>query len=66
MKIRINGEIKVLDQPMTVESLLSRLSLKREAVVCELNRLVVDKNSYSQIYLNDNDNLEIVHFVGGG
>ena len=66
MRVIINGEMKEFDQSLTLESLLSGLKLKSEGVVCELNRSIISKTRYSQTYLNDNDSLEIVHFVGGG
>ena len=66
MKVRINGEIKEFDQTLNLERLLSSLNVKKDGLVCELNRSIVNKLQYSQTYLNDNDSLEIVHFVGGG
>ncbi len=66
MNIRVNGQLKVLEKSLNLETFLSELNIRKEAVVCELNRSIVDKASYDDTYLNDNDSLEIVHFVGGG
>ncbi len=66
MNIRINGELQLIEGPKTLDELLSHLRVKKEAVVCELNRAVISKVNYSETMLNDNDSLEIVHFVGGG
>lgn len=66
MEIRINGEIETLDRPVSLEELLTRLNLRKDTVVCELNRSIVKKNAYGNTLLNENDTLEIVHFVGGG
>ena len=66
IKIRINGEPKELDNPLNLEELIQSLRLKREAVVCELNKAVVKREEYPLTRLRDNDSLEIVHFVGGG
>ncbi|MBI4398869.1 MAG: sulfur carrier protein ThiS [Candidatus Omnitrophica bacterium] len=66
MQIHINGELQLIEGQKTLHELLSELHIKKEAVVCELNRTVVDKNLYHQVRLRDQDSLEIVHFVGGG
>jgi len=66
MKIRINGELKDIEGPVTLDQLLDQLRLHRGTVVCELNRSIVSKVQYPEIYLNESDSLEIVHFVGGG
>ena len=38
--------------------------LKKVAI--ELNKEIVDKNKLNKIKLNNNDKIEIVHFIGGG
>jgi len=35
-------------------------------VAIELNKKILDKRKIKKIKLNDNDNIEIVHFIGGG
>ena len=35
-------------------------------VAIELNKKIVDKKKVSKIILKEKDNLEIVHFIGGG
>ena len=66
MKVRINGEIQLIEGPISLDRFLDGLKVRKEAVVCELNRAIVQKTRYSETYLNENDTLEIVHFVGGG
>ena len=66
MKLRVNGEMQLIEGSVSLEQYLNRLKLRKEAVVCELNRSVVQKTHYAETYLEENDSLEIVHFVGGG
>jgi len=43
-----------------------QLDLPAQRVAVELNRNVVRRNDWSSTMLQDDDRLEIVHFVGGG
>ena len=66
MKVRINGEIQLMEGPISLEQFLGGLNVRNEALVCELNRAIIQKDQYSKTFLGENDSLEIVHFVGGG
>jgi thiamine biosynthesis protein ThiS len=35
-------------------------------VVIELNRTIVDRKQFDRIALKEGDQIEIIHFVGGG
>jgi thiamine biosynthesis protein ThiS len=64
--IEVNGESKEFPNELTVESLISILSLEPTRVAIELNRNVVRRSDWSQTVLRNEDRVEIVHFVGGG
>ncbi|MCF8480273.1 MAG: sulfur carrier protein ThiS [Rhodospirillum sp.] len=66
MQVIINGEARNLAAALTVEGLLSDLGLDSRKVAVERNREIVPKTQYGQIALGDGDQLEIVHFIGGG
>lgn len=66
MDIKINGEERSIDAPMTVEQLLGDLGLDTRKVAVERNLEIVPKSVYGDISVADGDNLEIVHFIGGG
>jgi thiamine biosynthesis protein ThiS len=51
---------------LTVTALLAELALKSDRVAVELNRDLLPRDRWDKTQLNDNDKLEIVHFVGGG
>jgi sulfur carrier protein len=65
MKIIINGESRTTE-PMSVLQLLEDLTIDPRRVAVELNREILPKADYGATSLNDGDELEIVHFVGGG
>jgi thiamine biosynthesis protein ThiS len=66
MNVRINGEERVLDAPMNVESLLAHLGIDPRKVAVERNREIVPKSTYAQVMVDEGDQLEVVHFIGGG
>ncbi len=66
VKIEVNGEPKEFPNDLTVEMLISTLSLEPTRVAIELNRNVVRRSDWSKTVLHDEDRVEIVHFVGGG
>jgi len=66
MQLRINGEEKSYDAPLTLASLIAHMGLKSDRVAVELNRDIVPRDQWEQTGLSEGDRLEIVHFVGGG
>ena len=66
MKLQINGEDRDFNAPLTLASLLEQMGMKADRVAVELNRCIVARDLWTQTSLNDGDQLEIVHFVGGG
>ncbi|HEV8132268.1 MAG TPA: sulfur carrier protein ThiS [Acidobacteriota bacterium] len=66
MEITINGECKNVPESIRISELIEFLEVKKERVAVELNRNIVSKNAWETIFLKTGDNVEIVHFVGGG
>lgn len=66
MELIVNGEVKKVPSPLSVEGLLSFLELDSVKIAVELNLEIVPRSTYTQIDLKEHDRLEIVHFVGGG
>jgi len=67
MKLRINGEITdVADSVNTVAGILDVLELQPGRVAVELNGSIVDPGSFTSTSVNEDDNIEVVAFVGGG
>lgn len=65
MNLTINGEDRVVSAA-TLTSLVEELGMKPDRVAIELNREIVPRDRWPQTALKDGDQLEIVHFVGGG
>lgn len=66
MEILLNGKSKIITSPLTVEKLLEDLKINPGGVVVELNLDILAKDKYRSAQLKDKDQVEIVHFMGGG
>jgi thiamine biosynthesis protein ThiS len=66
MELTINGERHRFERVITVRDLIAVLRLEPRKVAIERNREIVPRSAYENTGLCDGDQLEIVHFVGGG
>ena len=66
MKLQINGEPREFDSPLSLSGLIEKLGMKQDRVAVELNRDIAPRDRWEETQLAENDQLEIVHFVGGG
>lgn len=66
MRVSLNGESREVTNPTSVAQLVITLGLKPEQVAVELNHIVIRRASWENTQLQDDDKIEIVHFVGGG
>lgn len=66
MDLVVNGEARHFNGPLTAAGLLAALELDPRAVVVELNRRIVRRPELEQTSLAPGDQVELVHFVGGG
>jgi sulfur carrier protein len=64
--LSLNGESKTFEAPLSVAALLVLLGLDTRKVAVERNEEIVPRSDYDQTLLQDGDQLEIVHFIGGG
>ncbi len=63
----VNGERRSIAAGSTLGDLLRSLELDPRTVVVEHNGVVLrDRDAYDSLTLAADDNVEIVHFVGGG
>ena len=65
-KIQLNGNPYEINTETNLNQLLSRLKIKKNKVAIEVNGKIVEKNKYPKVFLNKDDKVEIVHFIGGG
>jgi sulfur carrier protein len=66
MQLTVNGESLTVPNDLTVATLLVHLKLTEGPVAVERNREVVPRADHASTHLADGDQLELVHFVGGG
>ncbi len=66
IKIRVNGESKQVSFPLSLLGLLQSFQIQPQNVVIELNRQVISRQELEDAFLSEGDEVEIVHFVGGG
>ena len=69
MKLKINGELKIIDnsdEELSLEGLLEDLGYKPQLVVVELNGEIINPKAWINTKIKNGDYLEIVTIVGGG
>ena len=66
IEITINGDVRRVPAGLDLPALLALLGLAPETVVVEHNRTIVRRTALAGVTVSSGDNIEIVHFVGGG
>jgi thiamine biosynthesis protein ThiS len=66
MEVRINGEKRIFDMPLTVSGLLDSLGINPQSVVVERNLQIVARSKMDQEPIENGDTLEIIKLVSGG
>lgn len=66
MHFTLNGEPRDEQAPLTVLALLERLQIDPRTVAVEHNRAVVKRQRYADTVIDNDAEVEIVAFVGGG
>ncbi len=66
LSITVNGEARFIEAQQTVWVFLEGLQLDPKKVAVERNLEIVSKSLFKDVVLEDGDQLEIVHFIGGG
>ena len=66
MTIFLNGEAREFESGRSLSDLLDTFELPKQRVAIELNRDVIRRQDWDATKINDNDKIEVVHFVGGG
>ena len=66
IKIKVNGKNMTFDSQSFLHQLVNDLKIPLKKIAIEFNREIVDKKRIKKIKLKNNDEIEIVHFIGGG
>lgn len=66
IRVTINGDARDFPGELSAMEMMATLGLPATKVALERNREVVPKSTYGDVIIRDGDQLEIVHFIGGG
>jgi sulfur carrier protein len=66
MKVTVNGAPRDVPDDVTVRGLIEHLGLTGGPVAVEVNRVVVPRARHAEHRVQSGDEIEVVHFVGGG
>ncbi|MDX1949105.1 MAG: sulfur carrier protein ThiS [Rickettsiales bacterium] len=66
MKIILNGEDIDISSGFSVSDLINSFSLDVRKIAVEKNLEIVSRSKFSDEILQENDIIEIIHFIGGG
>lgn len=66
INVTINGEPKTTREGITIAAMLESLGINPIRVAVERNLEIVPRSTLADVAVEDGDQYEIVHFVGGG
>lgn len=66
MKLKVNGQEIEIPHPLSLTELIERLHLRLEGIAVALNTEIVPRSELAGRLIQANDQIEIVHPVGGG
>tara|TARA_R110001592_G_scaffold47369_1_gene150213 strand:+ start:415 stop:672 length:258 start_codon:yes stop_codon:yes gene_type:complete len=66
MIILVNGENRDVESGTSIQGLLDSLDLDGSVLVVQKNDDIIEQADYGQVQLDENDQIELVQFVGGG
>ena len=66
IKIKLKGKKIQVFKDSSLISVLKKFKIPLNKVAIELNRKILNKNTLNKLKINEKDEIEIVHFIGGG
>lgn len=66
VEVILNGERRSVPEKLSVADLLRHLNIPADRVAVERNLEVLARAAWDTVQIQAGDELEIVHFVGGG
>ena len=66
LKVRVNGEHRRVLGGVSIAEMLNEIGIDPAKVAVERNLEIVPRSSLEEVSVEDGDEFEIVHFVGGG
>ncbi|MEJ6949809.1 sulfur carrier protein ThiS [Halanaerobiaceae bacterium ANBcell28] len=66
INIKVNDKAQTIEEKSSVLDLLKKQDINPEVAVVKLNDNILDKGDLEKTILNENDQLEVIFFMGGG
>jgi len=66
MEISLNGKSKNLDKKISIKQLIKEKGKSPAEVIVVYNGQLLNRKKWSETILKDQDDLEVLRFVGGG
>jgi thiamine biosynthesis protein ThiS len=66
MRVTVNGDSREVPAGISLAGLLEHLGLDPRMIVVEHNRAIVRRPMLADVPVSEGDQVELVHFVGGG
>ena len=66
MTITLNEKKEIINKNTSIFDFLKSKDIKLEQVIIEYNSVITKRDNWKNIILKENDNLEVLRFVGGG
>ena len=66
MKLKVNGEQREFESLSTLDELIAAMQLADRRIAVEHNQQIIPRGRFAEVALNDQDEIEIIHAIGGG
>ena len=66
MQLKINDIDKEFEEGITIDQIMQRLQVKDKVMAVAVNMDIVKKDSWNSFVPKEGDEIEMLHFVGGG
>ncbi|MDO9057329.1 MAG: sulfur carrier protein ThiS [Sulfuricurvum sp.] len=66
MQIKVNGEIRDVNEGATMLDLIRSLGVEERVMASALNMEIVKQDAWGNTLLKEGDTIELLDFVGGG
>ena len=66
IKIFLNGDLIEIEKNLNISQLLVNLGLDPRKIAIEKDLEIINPQNFSEIILQNNSKIVIVHFIGGG
>lgn len=66
MQVKVNGEVRELNEGSTLHTLIHSLGLEAKVMAAAVNMEIVKQDGWDKAILKEGDVIELLDFVGGG